>query len=183
NLPKDAVEFKGVYELDGNTYIQLGDKAYPYVGEAIVGIDEGDMVIPTFITIRGETVVTKIEKVEVEKPAPEPEPEPEEPEDPEDPEVEVSLLTSPYVVGGIDLSNVTVNVTVVSTNIEGAAKFEISFEVDGVIKVLPENGPEEFGESVLLPALLVGQEVTVKLYNADEEHIGDYTVVVPPIQD
>src|SRR5690606_11332028 len=32
-------------------------------GEAIVGIDEGDMVIPTFTTIRGETVVTKIKKV------------------------------------------------------------------------------------------------------------------------
>ena len=83
----------------------------------------------------------------------------------------------------MDLSNVAVYVTVASTNIEGAAKFKISFEVDGEIKVLPEDGPEKFGENVLLPALLVGQEVTVKLYNADEEHIGDYTVVVPPIQD
>lgn len=68
-LPEDAVEFKGVFELDGNTFVQLENKTYPYVGkEDLKEIEVGTMVIPTFAEVRGETVVTKLEVI-TEEPA------------------------------------------------------------------------------------------------------------------
>jgi len=58
--PEGAVEYKGTVELDGNTYITLGDNTYPFTGELPGGIKKGDYVIATFVTIRGELVVTEI---------------------------------------------------------------------------------------------------------------------------
>ena len=63
--PKEVI-YNGVWELDGNYYITLGDETYPYVGSVgdLTGdapaIAEGAKVTPTFITVRGETVVKEI---------------------------------------------------------------------------------------------------------------------------
>jgi len=60
----ETVTFKGQFTLDGNTYVQLDDVIYPYVGGDIdAGIEENDTVIATFGVIRGETVVTKLKEV------------------------------------------------------------------------------------------------------------------------
>lgn len=56
--------FKGTYELDGNTYIQLGNDTYPFVGTAPDGLSDGDKVTATFTTIRGEKVVTSVKIVD-----------------------------------------------------------------------------------------------------------------------
>lgn len=47
----------------------------------------------------------------------------------------------------------------------------------------PENGPVPFDKPVTIPELLIGKEVTIKLYNANDEHLGDYTVIVPDVKE
>jgi len=87
--PTEGVIFKGSYELDGNTYVQLGDATYPYVGTAdISGIKVDSEVEATFATIRGEKVVTKLTVVE----------EDDDDEDPDEPTVKVTGEVKDYVI-------------------------------------------------------------------------------------
>lgn len=79
-LPKDAVEYKGVVTLDGNNYISLGKDAYPFTGKVPADVKKGDLVIPTFITIRDETVVAEIVKYKEEQ------------EEPDDPDLEDKII-------------------------------------------------------------------------------------------
>jgi|GEM_PF-977416 len=53
--------YNGMYQLDQNWYVQLGDTTYPYVGPTPPSLTVGDTVEATFATIRDEVVVTKLE--------------------------------------------------------------------------------------------------------------------------
>ena len=64
----DVVIYNGVYELDGNVYIRLGNKTYPFVGGLPAGIKVGDGVKATIIIIRNEEVVERIVVVGGEDP-------------------------------------------------------------------------------------------------------------------
>jgi len=63
----DTVEIE-VLKLDGTIFIKIGNETYPYAGPAAELPPVGKKVEAevTFTTIRGEKVVTKIEKVETE---------------------------------------------------------------------------------------------------------------------
>jgi len=72
-----------------------------------------------------------------------------------------------------------VNITVSETNVEGAEKFQLSYMSGDKLVTLPESGPAAFGDTVGLMASIVGEEVIIKLYKANDELIGEYTVIVP----
>jgi hypothetical protein len=157
-LPEGAVAFKGIFTLDDNKYIQLGDKSYPFVGtQDLTGFAEGDMVIPTFTTIRGETVVTKIEAVEVA-----PGEDPEEPTDPEVPAIVVTVTYTPDATLGDTASTATVTVT----GIENANFYRITYKLSDTetdttdLTAIADSAPAD---------LSVSKDVVVEIYAAADD--------------
>lgn len=104
---------------------------------------------------------------------------------PEEPATEVTVETYKLEAGDIVIDPL-VYITVKDTSVENAERFKVYYEVDvngEVVKVTePENRLAEFGENIAIPKILIGKEVTIKLFDQDGKHLGDYKVIVPEIK-
>lgn len=176
--PKGIEVYNGTVELDGNTYIILGDETYPFTGKIPADVKEGDKVKPTFITIRGETVVTKIEKVE-EPVDPEDPKDPEEPGDEDKPEL-VEARFYPLVPfdpdTGEPITTGSGQLRIKLANAEDAYEYTVTYYTTGKTEVTsPVVG-------INAPVLVVwnGEDpMTITIYNEAGDVVATFTGVIP----